>query len=377
MRPCVAVMIALLMMIGSSLTVSAQTAQEMYDEQLASSGAQELFDSLPEDTRRMLSKLGIDALELETWASLDVQTTLSSLADMVSAEAQAPFETALTAIGVMLMLGFFAAIGANEGDHAAVFRVVAMLAVIVPLLAPLWRTMERVSAAADSASVFSLSFAPVYAAVITAEGHAAGAVSFQTVMLAASEVIAFLIRTAIVPLAAMAFAMSVGGSLHRELPLGEAGSFVNRTAVWILGISLTIFVGMLSLQTVLSATADSVTGRMMRFSVAGFVPIVGGSLSEALYTVRGCLSALKGSVGGFGILVTTLTVLPPLIECVMWNILLILTGSAANMFSLRECAAVCDAAKQFVKLMIAVLASFALLMIIAVTVASLAGGGAL
>jgi len=377
MKRCLSVLLAWWLLMGLSLPVGAQTAQELYEEQLVSSGAQDLFDSLPEDTRRMLSKLGVDALDLETWSAMDTQTALSSLADMVSAQASAPFHAALTTIGVMLMLGFFVSLGADEGDHAAVFRVVAMLSVIVPLLVPLWKTMERVSAAADSASVFSLSFAPVYAAVITAQGSTAGAISFQTLMLAASETIAFLIRTMIVPLAAMAFAMRVGGSLHRELPLGEAGAFVNRAAVWILGISLTIFVGMLSLQTVLSATADSVTGRMMRFSVAGFVPIVGGSLSEALYTVRGCLSALKGSVGGFGILATVLTVLPPLVECVAWDILLILTGSAAKLFSLQECAAVCGAAKQFVKLMIAVLASFALLMIISVTVASLAGGGAI
>lgn len=369
--------VAVLIMMLTGLPVTADSPEELFEEQLENSGVSSLFDDLPEDTKRMLSKLGIDTLSLETWTKLDVQTAVSSLTDLLSSQAKAPFTAALTTVGVMLLLGFFSSLGMNEGDHAAVFRVVTMLCVMMPLLVPLWQTMERVSAAADSASVFSLSFAPVYAALLSAQGNAATAVSFQTVMLAASETIAFLVRTAIIPLSATAFAMSVGGSLHRELPLGEAGAFVNRAAVWMLGISLTVFVGILSLQTVLSATADSVGGRMMRFSVAGFVPIVGGSLSDALYTVRGCLSALKGSVGGFGILVTCLTVLPPLIECVMWDVLLNVTKTAAQLFSLGECVTVCEAAKRFIKILIAVLASSAVLMIIAVTVASVAGGGAL
>ncbi len=373
-------MVAVLLMGVFSLTVYAQTASEaeqFFNDQLVQSGASALYDDLPEDTRRMFEKLGVDAFSFDALLSLQPQTALSTLGDLLSEETSAPFQAALSMLGVMLLLGFFSMMGVTNTDHGMVFRVVATLAVVTPMLVPLWQTVQRVQAASDSATVFSLSFTPVYAGILAAGGGTVSAASFQTSMLAAAEGISLLIGSVIIPLASVAFAIGICGGMHCDLHLGEVGALCNRVVVWILGISLTIFVGILSLQGVLSATADSVGGRMMRFSVAGFVPIVGGSLSEALYVVRGCLSALKGSVGGFGILVTVLTVLPPLIECVAWDLLLVLTRTCAMLFSFSELVAVCDAAKSLVKILIAVLASSGLLVIIALTVVSLAGGGAI
>ncbi|MBR5134465.1 MAG: hypothetical protein IKV35_02590, partial [Clostridia bacterium] len=171
------------------------------------------------------------------------------------------------------------------------------LAVVTPLLLPLWRTFERTAAAVDGAAGFSLAFAPVYAAILTASGSTATAASYQTIMLAAAEGISVVIGRVVLPLTASAFALGAGGAVDGGSRLAEVGGVFHRVAVWLIGVSLTIFVGMLSLQSVLASAADSVSGRVLRFSVAGFVPIVGGHLAEALYTVRGCLSALKGSVG--------------------------------------------------------------------------------
>ncbi|MGN0172788.1 MAG: hypothetical protein ACI39E_08395 [Acutalibacteraceae bacterium] len=350
---------------------------KIYEEQLVSSGADELYEQLPQDTKALLQTFGITGLS-EQIELVDPQTVLSALADLVSQRAGTPLSSASLLLGTLLLLALVSS--AQEGlstteSMKMIFGAVAALAVSVSLLVPLWQTVQRVQAAAQSASVFSLSFAPVYAAVMTAQGNTLSAASYQAVMLAASQGVSLLISSAILPLLTVSLSLGAAGALNPGLRIGEAGALLNKIAVWLLAIGMTVFVGLLSLQTFVGASADSVGGRALRFSVASLIPVVGGSLSEALYTVRGCLSVLRGSLGGFGILCTALIVLPTLIECAIWSVCLFLCKSISELFSLSAVSSVSGIAQSVVKTMIGVLSANALLMIVSLTALLLAGGG--
>lgn len=377
------IFLPLLVMLFCGLLACPVRAQEeedwskIYEEQLVSSGADELYEQLPQDTKALLQTLGITGLS-EQIELVDPQTVLSALADLVSQRAGTPLSSASLLLGTLLLLALVSS--AQEGLRTTesmnmIFGAVAALAVSVSLLVPLWQTVQRVQAAAQSASVFSLSFAPVYAAVMTAQGNTLSAASYQAVMLAASQGVSLLISSAILPLLTVSLSLGAAGALNPGLRIGEAGALLNKIAVWLLAIGMTVFVGLLSLQTFVGASADSVGGRVLRFSVASLIPVVGGSLSEALYTVRGCLSVLRGSLGGFGILCTALIVLPTLIECVVWSVCLFLCKSISELFSLSAVSSVSGIAQSVVKTMIGVLSANALLMIVSLTALLLAGGG--
>lgn len=116
-------------------------------------------------------------------------------------------------------------------------------------------------------------------------------------------------------------------------------------------------------------------GRAIKFSISSFVPVVGGALSEAFNAVKGCLSLLKSTLGGFGILTTVLIAAPPILECVLWSLGLSLCGMAAELFGLSQISTVLKTAQSVVKTLIGVLAACALFMIIATTIVTKAGGG--
>ncbi len=363
---------ALLLLSMLTLPVS---AQELLERQWEASGADTLSDQLPDETKALLSRLGVDGLSFDAALSMRPQTVLSSLWDIVREESAAPFSSAMLLIGTLLLLGFFTALQPANGEHSALFRTICMPAAVAPLFVPLWQTMERVLAAADSASVFSLSFAPVYAAMLAAGGSAATALTYQTVMIAAAQGIGVLVSQVIVPLSFLSLAFGMTGVIDPAHRLTGVGTMVSKINTWLLTVALMIFVAMLSFQSVLASGADTVGGRMLRFSVAGFVPIVGGSLSEALYTVQGCLSTLRGTVGGFGVLCTVLIVLPTLIECVLWDMMLFFVKIIAELFSFDAMAGAASVIKGVMKTQIAVLASTGLLMIISLTLVTMGTGG--
>ncbi len=359
-----------------TITASAQTNDEWMEEQWEAVGMDDLYDTLPTHTKRLLETLGVEEMTLHSLAELSPQTALSAFAELVAEELPPMLSSTLTIIGTILLLGVLLTLKPVTGEHGAVLQTVMTLCATAPLLLPLWQVLERVGAAADSASAFSLGFAPVYAGMLLTSGYAATAISYQTVMLASAQGISLLVGSVILPLLGMAVSLNIAGTADTERHLSAVGGMIGKTAAWLLGLSLTVFVALLSFQSILSACADSVGGRMLRFSVSGFVPIVGGSLSEALYTVKGCLVMLRGSAGAVGVLCAAAIVLPTLVQCVLWNLLLFPVKLTADLFGFSSIGAVAESVRGAVKTCVAVLCSSFLLMIVSLTVIAVAGGGA-
>ncbi len=375
-RAVLGICLTVVLCVMTVMPVSAQTTEEWLEEQWDTSGMGALYDDLPPHTQRLLATLGMDGMTLESLTSMTPQTVLSAFGELVSEELSPTLASVLTMLGTVLLSGVLLSLKPVTGEHGAVMQAVGTLCATAPLLLPLWQVLERVGAAADSAATFSLGFAPVYAGMLLTSGFTTTAVSYQTVMLAAAEGISLLVSGVILPLLGVAVALSVAGAADTERTLSAVGGMVGKAAAWLLGISLTVFVAVLSFQSILSACADSVGGRMLRFSVSGFVPIVGGSLSEALYTVKGCLTMLRGSAGACGVLCAAAIVLPTLVQCVLWNVLLFPVKLTAELFGLSAVASVTEVVRSAVKTGIAVLCSSLLLMIISLTVIAVAGGGA-
>ena len=136
-----------------------------------------------------------------------------------------------------------------------------------------------------------------------------------------------------------------------------------------------MFTGLLSLQSFAGAAADNLGVRALKFSISSFVPVVGGSLSEAFSAIRGCLQLLRTTLGSFGVAATALIVLPPLLRCLGFSLLMSVCRTAAEVFDLRVITDVLTASRSAVRNLIGVLCASGAFLIIAVAVVSTAAGG--
>ena len=64
---------------------------------------------------------------------------------------------------------------------------------------------------------------------------------------------------------------------------------------------MTIFTGILSVQSIVGASADSVAVKAAKYVLSNSIPLVGSAASDAYSTVRGSILLLKNGVGGIGI----------------------------------------------------------------------------
>lgn len=350
---------------------------ELFDEQIEASGAQELFDNLPLETRQLMDKLGITGLDTDFLTGTTPESVLDGLFSLLAAQSSGPLRTAGLLMGVVLLCALIEGMKQTVREPAVseVFEVICTLAACLTVLIPVSGCIRSVCEAAESASVFMASYVPVYAGVLITGGQAASAASFQTVVLFAAELISLLATQVLVPLMTISLALGMTGAVTPGMKLQAAGGFLNKTAVWLLGITTTLFTGLLGLQSLAGSAADTLGGRAIKFSLSSFVPVVGGALSEAFATVKGCLGLVKSVLGGFGILSTALIVLPPLLNCILWTLCLSLCGMAADMFELKTLSGLLAAVKSVVSTLIGILAACSLFLIIATYIVAAAGKG--
>lgn len=351
------------------------TAQ-MYAQQVQSSGASDLPQRLPADVQALLESLELDLLDPSSYTELGFGEMAQMLADLLSAQSAGPKQTVGMLLGVILLSALFSGLDGAVGSLSLrrTYQGVAVLAAGGAVLVPLFALFSRVWEAVQQVTVFLSAYVPVYAAILLTGGKGVSALSYQTTLLAAVQLLLWLVRGVVFPFLLVSLALGCTGAVSEGFCLDRLSGTLHKAILWVLGLFSTLFSGLLSLQQMVAAAGDSLSTRVVKFSLSSFVPVVGGVLSEAYNTVIGCGTLLRSTVGAFGLLSVVLVVLPPLLSCVCWNIGLHLAGGAAALFGLTPLDTLCRTAAGAVKVLIAVLSVFALLMILSTSVVTFTAG---
>ena len=122
------------------------------------------------------------------------------------------------------------------------------------------------------------------------------------------------IKNIITPLvflrAATAFLCGITGNKGME----EFSALFHKIHKTLLALSMTLFSGILAISRFAALSFDSLAARGIKFAVSATVPVVGGSLAEAMNSVAGASSLLKNAVGIAGVMMIFAIFAVPLIK---------------------------------------------------------------
>ncbi|MBE6779286.1 MAG: hypothetical protein E7541_07895 [Ruminococcaceae bacterium] len=372
-RGCLA---ALLLCFLLALPVKANT-QAQYREQLEAGGAADLAQQLPANAQELMKELGLDLAAPESFTSLSGERLMESLGTLLRQQSLGPLSTAASLMAVVVLAGLFSGYGSavSTSDLRQTYHTVTVLGATGLLLTPLAGLLQTVWQAVESVTVFLYSYIPVYAAIIGVSGGGTSALSYQSTLLATAELLATLLRTVVWPCLTVALALGCIGAVTEGFRLDAISNAVHKLILWGMGLFSSVFTWVLSTQQMVARAGDTLGSRAMKFSLSSFVPVVGGALSEAYSTVLGCAGLLRSTVGVFGVAAVILTVLPPLVGCVCWSLCLQVSGVAAGLFRLSALESLFRAVSGAVRVLIAVMAMLALLMVVSTSVVAFVGKG--
>ena len=155
---------------------------------------------------------------------------------------------------------------------------------------------------------------PILLTLIITTGNIVSAGMLQPILLFIITFIGNFINNIILPLVLVSTALGIVSKISDRIQIDKLSKFFKSSVVWILGVVLTLFVGVVSLEGNLSSSVDGVTAKTAKAAVSSFIPVVGKILGDAVDTVIGCSSILKNATGIVGIIILIGIAIGPVIK---------------------------------------------------------------
>ena len=332
-----------------------------------------LSDAVPPEASEILEGGGITP-DNNGAAALSFGGVLEFLRNMLMDRLTEPLRLFASLCGVVILcaLSRSSADGAG-GNMSGVFSAVGVLAGAGMTTAAISGALRDTLDVLSAASEFMLVFVPVFAGVIAAMGKAAAASAANTVILAAAQFFSQISVNFLTPVCGTVMGLSVTGAIHPEMSTDKLGELIRKAAVWGLSLLMTVFMSVLSAQTFVTNSADNVLIRTAKFAVSSGVPIVGGTISDAVNTVHASLSLMHSSIGTYGIAAGIVILLPSLISVVCYRFALTAAEAVSEVFGVKELSTLFRACGAVMSIIMAVIVCFPLLNTISAVIMLAAG----
>lgn len=365
------IFLLLFMMTGGIAAGGISEKEDIYAEQLHISGADRLYDSLPDRVRSELSEMGIIGAEASSIADLDIWSVFGELFSSVREAFPAPCSALGMCMGIMLICSL--ADGTLEGASRTAGSLTGGLCICTVLTVPLCSLLSRSAELIKSSAGFMELYIPVMSVLEAASGKELCASSYYSVLMAGCAVIGKIAESGFLPFMNILIALSVSSSMAQGLKLSSLFNSLFRIMKWMLVMLMSIFVTLLSAKTFVSSSLDRVSKRALRIGVSSIVPVVGGVVSETIAAFSGSIALLKNGVGVFAVIAVGVLFLPVLVECLLWRGALAVLSSAAEILNTGGQAVIFKSLNSVCAMLMALLICILILFVISTVIILLVG----
>jgi stage III sporulation protein AE len=273
-------------------------------------GAEELERNTPSDILLMLD--GIDTANAGDNLEKGFLSLLNQAASIFPASLG---EGMKTAVIVVLIAALCAVAGSvAQGNMPQYVRLAGVLSIAVVTVAGFTGLMEAGREVILQLNVYSKALLSTLAAASVAAGKPASAVFRHVGTVFASDLLLTLYDRLLYPLLYIYAALITFNAALPHDMVKRFAVLIKKTVLWLLTATLGLFTVCITIGGAVSGSADALSIKAAQSAIGGFVPVVGGIISDASETLLLGASVIKNTVGIFGLLVVLGMVLGPLLS---------------------------------------------------------------
>ena len=214
---------------------------------------------------------------------------------------------------------------------------------------------------------FMNSLIPILITLMITTGSIVSANLIQPIILFLITFMGNFITGIIIPIILISTTLGIISNISDRVQISKLSIFFKSGAIWILGIILTVFVGLVSIEGTLSSSVDGITAKTAKAAVTSFIPVVGKILGDAVDTVIGCSSILKNATGVIGIIVILGIAIIPVIKLTILMVMYYLSSALCQPIADGKIIKLLDQMGDTFKILLGVLCSISIMFIIGTT----------
>lgn len=358
-KPMIILLFAVIMMINMPEVCAEETVPE-----------QEYSEEIQSQVDGMLEEYDI-SFRYSDMEGLSLDGIISGIKESVSERINGPIMT----LGIILVIIIFTSFVQGVGENALIqnsslnmYKLVSVLASAAVITPRLLSVYQNASSALDRGGGFMLVFVPVFAGISIFSGGLTSVGVYNAVTLGAAEIMVQVSSEILMPILIMNIALSICGSIFGNNSIESLVQTIRKIMIWTMTVAVTLFSGFVSLKCTLGGAVDGFAVKTVKYMVSGFVPIIGGAISDAYSTVKGSFDVMRCTAGTAGTIGIVMLMLPPILELMAYRGMLWIAKAASGMFSVTALDKLFKNLDAGLSICVSMLVSFSVLFIISTAI---------
>ena len=295
-----------------------------------------VWDEVDSQTKDYLNELGIDELTFKDLFDLSPTRVIEFIIEISFNSGIQVFQSIIKIIAILFIISISSAFLKESDRIHNIICFVGILTVLSLVLVPISRMITDVSTGIKTSMIFVNSYIPVMTAIIIASRNPGLAITYNSFSIFLSSIITSVADKVFLPCISAILSFNILSSFSFENFRERIVAGFRRCIVVILALFSTVYTGLLTTQSILASSSDSIALRGIKFISGAFVPVVGAGVGDALSSVFSSFVIMKNTLGVFVIIVIILINLPVMVELLIWYFSLQLCSVISSMLGINN-----------------------------------------
>lgn len=369
MKKLITIFAILICIFGTSISI-ADTEDEVINSQMDSFNISSFIDEANKYSNNILKDIDIhELLNNAIKGEVDTNQLLKNIFPLLGTEIKEALKVMGSILIIVLIHSVLKSISDNLNNKSvAQITYYVQYILIATVIMTNFSSIITLSkeAVGNMISFIQLLF-PLLMTLMLASGSAVSVNLVQPIILFIINLISNIFQSIIIPIILVGTALAIVSKISDRIQIDKLSKFLKSSSVWVIGILLTIFVGVLSIEGTLGSSVDGITAKTAKAAVSSFIPVVGKVLGDAVDTVIGCSAILKNAIGIVGVIVVIAICITPILKLAIITIIYHLTAALCEPIADSKIVSLITQMADTFKILLAILCSISVMLIIGIT----------
>ena len=369
MKKLITIFAILICIFGTSISI-ADTEDEVINSQMDSFNISSFIDEANKYSNNILKDIDIhELLNNAIKGEVDTNQLLKNIFPILGTEIKEALKVMGSILIIVLIHSVLKSISDNLNNKSvAQITYYVQYILIATVIMTNFSSIITLSkeAVGNMISFIQLLF-PLLMTLMLASGSVVSVNLVQPIILFIINLISNIFQSIIIPIILVGTALAIVSKISDRIQIDKLSKFLKSSSVWVIGILLTIFVGVLSIEGTLGSSVDGITAKTAKAAVSSFIPVVGKVLGDAVDTVIGCSAILKNAIGIVGVIVVIAICITPILKLAIITIIYHLTAALCEPIADSKIVSLITQMADTFKILLAILCSISVMLIIGIT----------
>ena len=353
-----------------SETENIQTDEEIMDSIQEEFNISDFIKEAEKYTGDFLEDMSIsDILNSAIKGEIDNQTFYQKILKILGSEVSSSLKILISILVIIVIHGILKSITDNleNNNISQIIYFVQYILIVTLIMSNFTEIINLLKNTANDLVGFINLLIPLLLTLMIYTGSIATSTLLEPIILFAINFIGNIINEILIPIVLIIVVFSIISKISERVQIEKLSKFLKSGVSWFLGVILTLFVGIVSLEGTLSSSVDGITAKTTKAAVSTVIPVVGKVLGDVVDSVLGCGVILKNAVGLVGVIVIIGICILPIIKIATLTIMYSLASAVIQPIADDKIVKLLDEMSGVFKIMLAILCSLSVMLIIGVT----------